>query len=96
MTVHALTRLRERYDPNITFDDLMQMRQAIVDGRAKFVTCPHPKAAEYLVPHNGRRFRLVFAQDTRVVLTALPIKGGSRAKPKGRVIIRDGKKHKAG
>lgn len=90
MPCHALDRLQERYSADITFDDLTAMHQLVVAGEAKFVTTQPHGVAEYLVRYNGRRYRLVCAQDSKKIVTALPIKG--RTKPRKHTIFRRGRK----
>lgn len=93
MTRHALQRARERYDRALDEGDMLALNAAIRSGAvpARGRARRDGSSEVYLVPHAGRRFRVIWSIPQQRILTLLPLKGGGRDRK--RTVYREGRKY---
>ena len=73
MTEHAIARAKERYSVNLTFDDLRQLEQQILDKASVCMNSRLSPGAElHMVKHDATVLAAVFMRMDRVITTFLP------------------------
>ncbi len=78
MTLHALQRAKERYELDLTFDDLREILNKILEGQAKLRHCACNSICIYKLRYKHKLICPVVADGERIV-TFYPAEG---SKPK--------------
>lgn len=67
MTKHAILRAKERYNLDLTFDDLRKILDNILEGNARFKICKHSECKTYRVRYKGILLEPVVSENYKIV-----------------------------
>lgn len=93
MAIHALERLRKRYDSDLTYADLNAIQILLIAGEGIVSRTEDTGRQLVFVRYGGKRIKIIWAPDIQRIITALPLKGRKRAH--NHRVYRAGRLHQA-
>jgi len=91
ITWHARQRFEQRHGVVFTDEQAKDIVEDILSKKATFVSNSHRCTEEWIAEYRGKKYRVIFATDTNIIITVY-----SGVKDKTRKPARKGKKKKPG